>query len=80
MAYFRFFVALLIAALLCRLGLGSLRDYPIFGPTVISAPSPFNNEGLPPEAISEIGGGTLYRADAARGVINTQDPSIRIGS
>jgi len=80
MAYFRFFVALLIAALLCRLGLSSLSDYPIFGPTAISAPSPFNTEGLPPEAISEIGGSTLYRADAARGVINTQDPSIRIGS
>jgi len=80
MAYFRFFVALLIAALLCRLGLGSFRDYPLFGPTEIAAPSPFNNGGLPPEAISETGGGTLYRADAVRGVINTQDPSIRIGS
>jgi len=80
MAYIRFFVALLIAALLCRLGLSSFRDYPMFGPTAISAHSPFNNEGLPPEAISEIGGSTLYRADAARGVINTQDPSIRIGS
>ncbi|KXU36071.1 hypothetical protein AXK12_04435 [Cephaloticoccus capnophilus] len=79
MAYFRFFVALLIAALLCRLGLSAFRDYPLFGPTDIPAHSPFNNEGLPPEAISETGGNTLYRADAARGVINTQDPNIRIG-
>gem|GEM_PF-788753 len=80
MAYLRFIVALLIAALLCRLGLSSFRDYPVFGPTQIAAPSPFNNEGLPPEAISETGGGTMYRADATRGVINIQDPSICIGS
>jgi len=80
MTYIRFFVALLIAALLCRLGLGSFRDYPVFGPTEIAAPSPFNTQGLPPEAISEIGGSTLYRADASRGIINTQDPNVRIGS
>jgi len=80
MAYVRFFVALLIAALLCRLGLGSFRDYPMFGTDQIAAPSPFSTGGLPPEAISETGGGTMYRADASRGLINTQDPSIRIGS
>jgi len=80
MAIFRFIVAILLAALLGWLGLGSFRDYPVFGPPQIAAPSPFNNEGLPIEARSEIGGSTLHRADAARGVINIQDPNVRIGS
>ncbi|KXU37699.1 hypothetical protein AXK11_00240 [Cephaloticoccus primus] len=73
MDYFRFIVTLIGAAVLGWFGISTMRDHPV------DAPSLFSNEGLPPEARSEIGGSTLYRADAARGVIPTADPSIRIG-